>query len=147
MRRRHEVNKIEETITGAIIGIGIGIILFHKVIFGAELTPDDVDLVAKTVQAEAGNQDFMGKRLVAAVILNRIDDTTFPDTAEGVLSQSGQFSTYKALPYTEATYLDRLAVNMELKERSDETIVFFRAGRYGCGDPAYQHGDHYFSTK
>ena len=139
-------SKRSEYLTGAIIGLGIGVLLFHRVIFGAELTPEDVDLVAKTVQAEAGNQDFMGKRLVAAVILNRIDNTTFPDTAEDVLSQQGQFSTYKALPHTEATYLDRLAVNMEIKERSDAEIVFLRAGKYGCGKPAYKYGDHYFST-
>lgn len=136
----------KEFLTGAIIGFGIGVLMFHKVIFGADLSTTDVDMIARTVEAEAGNQDLKGKRLVACVILNRVESETFPDTVDGVLSQTGQFSTYKTLDSTETTHLDRLAVSMEIKERSDEEIVFFRASRYGCGVPAYKHGDHYFST-
>lgn len=139
-------NKAKEYLTGVVIGIALGALFFAKLAFGAELTADDAELIARTVQAESGNQDFKGKRLVAAVVLNRIESEDFPNTADEVLSQPKQFSTYKALAKTEATYLDRLAVSMEMKERSDAEIIFFRAGRYGCGIPAYQHGDHYFST-
>ena len=89
--------------------------MFHKVIFGAELSTTDVDMIARTVEAEAGNQDLKGKRLVACVILNRMESEEFPDTANGVLSQPGQFSTYTVLDETESTHLDRLAVSMELR--------------------------------
>ena len=135
-----------EFLTGLAIGFGIGLLIFHKAVFGADLSPSDTELIAKTVQAEAGNQDLLGKRLVACVILNRVESEVFPDTVDEVLSQTGQFSTYKTLDSTGTTHLDRLAVSMEIKERSDEEIVFFRASRYGCGVPAYKHGDHYFST-
>ena len=134
-----------EIITGLVIGAGIGLLLFHKAVFGAELNATETDMIARTVEAEAGNQDLKGTRLVACVILNRMESEEFPDTVNGVLSQPGQFSTYTVLDETETTHLDRLAVSMELKERSDEDILFFRASRYGCGEPAFQHGDHYFS--
>lgn len=139
-------NNAKEYLTGAAIGLVIGALFFAKLAFGSEITADDAELIAKTVQAEAGNQDFKGKRLVAAVVLNRIEAEDFPDTAQGVLSEKGQFATYKGLQGTEATYLDRLAVKMEIEERSDAQIIFFRTSRYGCGTPAYKHGEHYFST-
>lgn len=138
--------KTEEILTGAFIGIVFGIVFFHKLIFGAELSDTDVELIEKTVQAEAGNQNIEGRRYVAAVIINRVDDPAFPDTVEGVLSQDGQFSTYKNLQSTQATWKDELATKLEIESRSNTEIMFFRAGHYGCGEPAFQCGDHYFST-
>lgn len=137
----------EEWLTGIAIGLLIGILLFSKLAFGAELSYEDVALIEKTVQAEAGNQSIEGRRYVAAVIINRVEDPAFPDTVEGVLEQEGQFSTYKHLSSAEATWQDELATKMEIESRSNTDIVFFRAGHYGCGQPAFQCGDHYFSTK
>lgn len=142
----HKQHKAEEIITGALIGIGIGILMFHRVIFGADLTEADQELLAQAVEAESGNQSLQGRRYVASVILNRQDSEVFPDTIEDILSQPRQFSTYPALMETEASWQSRLAVKMEIEARSDNDIVFFRAGRYGCGKAKFQYEDHYFST-
>ena len=135
----------KEYLTGAAIGFAIGALFFAKLAFGAEISADDAELIAKTVQAEAGNQDMKGKRLVAAVIVNRVNSPEFPNTVEGVLSQDGQFSTYKYLNKTEATWQDRLAVRMESERTINCGVYFFRTSRYGTGEPLFKYGDHYFS--
>lgn len=50
-----------------------------------EMKYGDMELVAQLVQAEAGNQDLTGKRLVADVVYNRVRDPRFPNTVEGVV--------------------------------------------------------------
>lgn len=110
---------------------------------------DSLEILALCVEAEAGNQDLKGKRLVADVILNRVESPRFPDTIEGVISQKYQFTTFwdgtmdSISEPSEETFK---AVNMELYgERLDEDILFFTAGDYNtfCV-PAYKYGDHYF---
>lgn len=118
---------------------------FTRTAQAAPLTSEDITLIAKTVQAEAGNQDIEGKRLVAAVVLNRVDSEVFPDTVEEVLSQKGQFVTYRSLSKTSPTIYDMMAVQMELNERSNREVMFFRTKRYGTGEPLMKVGDHYFS--
>lgn len=108
------------------------------------LTQDEMELIAKIVHAEAGNQDQIGKRLVVDVILNRMVDEKFPSTVGGVIYQSGQF-TKPAGYYTED---DMEAVVLECERRIDTEILWFRAGSFHkFGTPAYQHADHYFSKK
>lgn len=111
-----------------------------------ETEPDYIEFLAKCVEAEAGNQDMIGRRLVVDVILNRVDSDRFPNDVWSVITQKGQFSTYpyaisRAVP-SEKTYE---AVRLELENRIDTEILFFTAGGYNryCV-PAYQHGDHYF---
>lgn len=104
--------------------------------------PDELILLAKTVHAEAGNQDEYGKRLVAAVILNRVDSDAFPDTISDVILQDGQFARGKRY-----TKYDMQAVEDEIRCRTDFDITFFKTnGYHEIGNPAYQYGDHYFST-
>jgi spore germination cell wall hydrolase CwlJ-like protein len=134
----------KEWITGILLGIIFSILLAVKVM-AAPVSDEDVELIARTVQAEAGNQDFTGKRMVAAVILNRVESKTFPDDVEGVLSQKNQFSTFRYLNSIKATDEDILAVQMEIISRSDAEIMFFRTGRFGTGSAVAKVGDHYFS--
>lgn len=135
---------VKEWLTGILLGIIFSILLAVKVM-AAPVSDEDVELIAKTVQAEAGNQDFTGKRMVAAVILNRVESQTFPDDVEGVLSQEHQFSTFRYLNSVKATDEDVLAVQMEIISRSDAEIMFFRTGRFGAGSAVAKVGDHYFS--
>ena len=108
------------------------------------LDEDEMELLAKLVHAEAGNQDQVGKRLVVDVVLNRMMDSSFPDTIGGVIYQSGQF-TRPATFYTES---DMQAVIEECQRRIDTEILWFRTGTYhNVGTPAYQHGAHYFSKR
>lgn len=49
-------------------------------------------LLAKIAMAEAGDQDTKGKALVIRVVLNRVNNRSFPDTVSGVIYQKRQFS-------------------------------------------------------
>lgn len=115
-------------------------------------TDEDPEIyeMANCVEAEAGNQDDLGKRYVADVILNRVDDPDFPDTIHGVISQKYQFSSFwdggmdKWKPTEEAIRICR----EELEARTNTSLLFFTAGEFNpYGTPAFIHGDHYFSTK
>jgi N-acetylmuramoyl-L-alanine amidase len=108
----------------------------------------DLQLLACLVEAEAGNQDLTGKRLVVDVVLNRVADSRFPNTIAEVIFQPGQFGPVSngALARAYYTVSDESfqAVTMELTEQIDYSLLYFTAGGYGCGEPAYQYGDHYF---
>ena len=107
---------------------------------------DNIDMLAKCVEAEAGNQGLLGKRLVVDVILNRVDSDRFPNDVASVISQRGQFAVYpNAMSRVTVTQETLDAIVLELSNRTDSQILFFTAGRYNkyC-IPAYQHGDHYF---
>ena len=112
---------------------------------------DELSMLAEVVEAEAGNQDLTGKRLVVDVVLNRVDSPLFPDTITEVLMQEGQFSTMWNGAFEDAGWHmqedDYTAVMMEVSgQRLDSEIYFFTAGEYNsCGRPAYIHGGHYFS--
>lgn len=109
---------------------------------------DSLEMLAICVEAEAGNQDLIGKRLVVDVILNRVDSDEFPNDIESVITQPYQFSSYSD-GHMDAVYEPSeetfRAVQMELENRTDDKILFFTEGKYNpyC-TPAYQHGDHYF---
>ena len=49
------------------------------------INKDDVEVLCRLVEAEAGGEDFEGKKLVAHVVLNRLEHEQFPDTVEGVV--------------------------------------------------------------
>lgn len=112
---------------------------------------DELELLAICVEAEAGNQSLTGKRMVADVILNRVDDRDFPDTIEGVISQKNAFTSFwdggmdRVVEPSEETIK---AVQMELEKRSWPGLFYFTAENWPeYGTPWKQVGDHYFSTK
>lgn len=110
----------------------------------------ELELLAAVVEAEAGNQDMTGKRLVVDVVLNRVDSPLFPDTITEVLEQPGQFSTMWNGAVEDAGWHmqedDYTAVMMEVTGvRLDYDIYYFTAGEYNTScKPAYIHGDHFF---
>lgn len=114
---------------------------------------NSVELIAICVEAEAGNQDLEGKRLVVDVILNRVDDQSgeWPDAIPEVIGQLNQFSSYwdgGMDQVVEASEETLRAVQMELEIRSYPGIYYFREGTWSeYGTPWRQVGDHYFSTK
>ena len=55
------------------------------------LSPSSLRLLARLVEAEAGNQPFIGQVAVAAVVLNRLATPGFPKTLVRVIDQPGQF--------------------------------------------------------
>lgn len=113
----------------------------------------ELELLAALVYAEAHTEDLAGKRLVADVVLNRVDSPLFPDTIAGVVMQERQFATWASGKVEAAGWLvgseEYEAVGMEAHgERLDRSVLYFTAGHYNAsGTPAYRHGNHYFSTR
>lgn len=114
---------------------------------------DSMEMVAVCVEAEAGNQGLEGKRLVADVILNRMEDDSgiWGTTVEEVITQPGQFASYwdggmdRVVEPSEETLR---AVQMEIAERGYPEIYYFREGEWPeYGTPWRKVGDHYFSGK
>lgn len=52
----------------------------------------DVWLLAKLIAAEARGESYTGQVAVGAVVLNRVNHPSFPDSVAGVIYQSGAFS-------------------------------------------------------
>ena len=52
----------------------------------------DLDLLAAIIQCEAGGESRTGKVAVGAVVLNRVNSGSFPDSISAVVYQGGQFS-------------------------------------------------------
>lgn len=51
----------------------------------------DTDLLARLVHSEAGGEPYEGQVAVAAVVLNRVNDSRFPNTLEGVIYEKHAF--------------------------------------------------------
>ena len=49
-------------------------------------------MLARIISAEARGESYLGQVAVGAVILNRIEHPSFPDTLSGVIYQKGAFS-------------------------------------------------------
>ena len=52
----------------------------------------DLELLAAIIYCEARGESYYGQLAVGAVVLNRVNDTRFPDTIRGVIYQPSQFS-------------------------------------------------------
>jgi spore germination cell wall hydrolase CwlJ-like protein len=102
-------------------------------------------LLYSLVQAEAGNQDLDGCRLVADVVLNRIDSEKFPNTMEEVIYAPGQFSVIKngAFKKAQGEISEKVvqAVDMELSgKRLNYDVLYFNNSNNG----GWKYGGHYF---
>jgi N-acetylmuramoyl-L-alanine amidase len=53
---------------------------------------NDYNLVARIISAEARGEPYTGQVAVGAVILNRVESPSFPNTIAGVIYQPGAFS-------------------------------------------------------
>lgn len=108
----------------------------------------DLDLLAALVWAEAGDQDFIGQRIVADCVLNRVRSAEWPNSVEAVIYQPGQFSVvangrldqgfYNATP--DCYEAARLALSGDLY---DPNVIYFSMYTCANGVFAYQHGDHF----
>lgn len=114
------------------------------------ITEDEIELLARLVFAEAGNQDIIGKRYVVDIVLNRIGSETFPNTIEEVIYQKGQFSTasYLYSSRIQPTEEDYQIVLEELENIYNTEVIYFRTGYYhSYGTRLFKHGDHYFNKE
>lgn len=111
---------------------------------------EQIEVLARCVEAEAGNQTLDVKRAVVAVIMNRVDDEDWPDSISEVISDPYEFATYwngrmNEVTPSEDTYE---AIQMEMETRSYPGLYYFDMDKYLLyGTPYKQMGDLYFSTK
>lgn len=112
-----------------------------------EIEYDELEYLGACVEAEAGTQGLMGKRLVVDVILNRVDSDKFPNTITDVIDAPGQFAVVSngAINKVSISQETFKAIELELKHRTDSEILYFRADHYGDGKACYKVNNHYFS--
>ena len=109
------------------------------------LTEEEKILIYKITYAESGNQDIEGQRAVIEVILNRLQSEKFPNTVEEVLSQPGQFSTWKKIKYIEHTEEQEEALRLVSLEEPilDFDFLYFNGTPFVRREYV-QIQDHYF---
>ncbi len=83
---------------------------------GVRVSDGERTILERIVEAEAGNQGYKGKLLVANVILNRVKSGKFPPTIKGVVFSPGQFS-----PISDGRY-ETVRVSSETKEAVDDAL-------------------------
>ena len=74
--------------------------------WGIELTLEEIETLGRIVQLECGYDIQESKCATIETIFNRIFDPRYPNTLEEVLSQKGQFSTWKNRSIAKATPTD-----------------------------------------
>ncbi len=58
----------------------------------AAASTNDLQILARAVNGEARGEPYEGQVAVAAVILNRVNHSSFPNTVSGVIYQPGAFT-------------------------------------------------------
>lgn len=113
----------------------------------AEQWCDSLEYLACCVEAEAGNQSELGKRLVCDTVLNRFDSGKC-ETLYDVINEPDQYSVVsngsilRVIP-TEETYR---IVAEEVENRTNTEVLYFRTKHYHTfGTPLFKEDDHYFS--
>lgn len=139
-----EVTVSNNEIVGTVSMCTVETIERPEPLFG-KFTEREIDLMAQLVWHEAGNQDMVGKMLVADTVLNRMESEQFPNTVEEVIFQKGQYTTAKVLGRIEPPIDCYGAVLSEIDGERYNTEVIFFGRAYGCGKPLFQHQDHCFS--
>ena len=116
-----------------------------------EILYGELEELAILVQAEAGNQDELGKRYVADCVLNRVDDPRFPEYIHDVIYQMDpvQFATTVDGAMGKAGYtVDEEIFQLVLEEyenRTNSEILYFTSVGYISSNPLFKYGNHYFS--
>ena len=66
------------------LGISVGTV--------PKATEANINLLARIISAEARGEPYTGQVAVGAVVLNRVEHPSFPDTIAGVIYQNGAFT-------------------------------------------------------
>lgn len=106
-----------------------------------------LEYLQKCVEAEAGNQDAIGKAFVCDVVLNRLDLPGY-ETVYDVINEDGQFDCVSngSINKVSVTQETIDVVDKEVLNRINSEILYFRTKRYHKGtEPCFKYQDHYFS--
>lgn len=82
---------VADGIIGAKTAQALGISLSSSSSSSSTSSSTDLNLLARVVYGEARGEPYTGQVAVAAVVLNRVKSSSFPNTIAGVVYQSGAF--------------------------------------------------------
>lgn len=100
------------------------------------LSEDEIELLARLVKCEAGNEPFETKVLVCVVVFNRMYDSNFKNTLSDVIYSSGQFEPVEkgyietTTPSVDCYFAVQSALTLtynEINELYGTDLMFFRA--------------------
>lgn len=109
---------------------------------------DDI-LIAKVVVAESEGEPEYGQRLVIDTILNRLDDSRFPNAIEAIIYDTNQFDIFNNGRFNNAEPTERIyeLIREEKTHRTNSQVLYFNSiGFNDWSRPLEQFGGHYFST-
>lgn len=128
---------------------------------GYELNKEDYECLLRIVQAEAGCEDTEGKMLVAGVVLNRVENESFPDTVTEVVMQKDG-GIYQFSPVGNGSYY-QVQISEDTKEAVERVLegedltqgaLYFAARKYVSDEKMawfdthlcrlFEHGGHEF---
>ena len=87
--RMRIMKRIISLITMSVV-LSVSVLYYPSIkVYGAT---SDLQLMARAVNGEARGEPYTGQVAVAAVILNRVKHSSFPNTVAGVIYQPGAFT-------------------------------------------------------
>ena len=117
------------------------------------LNDEEVMLLSKLVAGEARGESYEGQVAVAAVVINRVKDSRFPNSLEGVIYQKNAFSVVKnGKIYTEPTSSTYRAAQEAIygSDPTNNAIYFWNPDISTCSwmetlNPHLRIGNHVFA--
>lgn len=117
------------------------------------LNDEQIMLLSKLVAGEARGESYEGQVAVAAVVINRVKDSRFPDSLEGVIYQKNAFSVVKnGTIYSEPTSSTYRAAQEALygSDPTNNAIYFWNPDISTCNwintlNPYLRIGNHVFA--
>lgn len=125
------------------------------------LDEEELDILMRIVEAEAGNQDSDGRLLVANVILNRVENEKFPNSVKEVVLQKEK-GVYQFSPVSNGR-IWKVEVSEETSEAVERALngedisdgaLYFAARKYANSEKMrwfdtklvylFEHGGHEF---
>lgn len=115
-------------------------------------TDANINLLARIISAEGRGESYVGQVAIGAVICNRIEHPSFPDTLQGVIYQNGEFTAIVDGQFNEPVSESAYYAARDALSGWDPTggcVYYFNPKKTG---DSYMHsrevvkviGDHYF---
>ncbi len=112
------------------------------------ISQEEIDLIALITMGEAEGESDLGKRLVIDTILNRMDDSQFPNTVYDVIYYPNAFSVVWNGRLERCYVMPEIVelVKEELLDRTNYDCLYFCSSGYSkYGTPLFKEDHHYFS--
>lgn len=101
--------------------------------WGIELTEEEYDLVARIGMLECGGEEDLGQQAVFEVIFNRVYHDKYPNNVIDVLSQKGQFATWKNRYIKRAAPTEQIYKNLDLVLTGQTDILPYETVYFSMG--------------